>query len=483
MEDDFDYWMIEGDHNVISGEALTRGWCHKHGSKARVMRLKRGKAALWAEVQGQGQEVYRGRNVCKRCARTETWCLYYQCRRKGRCSHGAALRKSGKHTVKLRNINFRGRGSGIRTRALAFQELELHQTHWQSNVELESEDECVGVQTATLWTSSDLKEGGWTMEAKEHCDDASSSVSTFEESTISDSMPFVVEDSSRPQLLTQWEVAVLRAEVAALAYARGLCSIARSPEGPQRFPKTKNWKSQRLKKKKEVKFGDIRAGFLKRHGPTVLAALKTCFQEPIELRHAPLSAEVQMRFASAFAANSGRLVPCFHGTNSNLHDAIFDGGLLIPGQGNNLQVRHGSAHGLGIYTAKVNSPWLSRGFCSAPRMLVCGVLDDSVHLNPYHMASFAVSRESEMIRHVGNAMVVFDSSRVAPFFEAVGNGFVAQDHQARGKRGSAGTATSRATAAKEAKRAQQRLWMSCLMSQSSAAAYIMRRAARRRRGY
>lgn len=85
-----------------------------------------------------------------------------------------------------------------------------------------------------------------------------------------------------------------------------------------------------------------------------------------------------------------------------LFDSIFARGLLIPGQGNELRVLHGSACGLGIYTTKPESAATSRAYCDAPRMLVCGVLDT----------------DGPAIAHYPWGRVIFDTRLVAPLFEA-----------------------------------------------------------------
>jgi len=484
MVEDSGWRFIEGDCDVGSGEALARGWCHKHGNKSRLLCPKRGKAALWAEVQGQGKEVHRGRNVFKRCARTETWCLYVKCRRKVQRSHGAALRKSGKDTVHL-HYNKSGKGNTVFSKVLSYDELIDRKMDLRFDLDFdtkeEGEDERAD-ETVTVWHLSKLSEDDFASTARKHGDDSNSTVSELPESSFpqcssSGNVAVVDEYSCGPRLFIRWEEAALRAELAALAYAVGVGKTRVAPNGPQRFPKTKKRKPECCR---HVDFCAIQAEFLRQHGSVVLAALRSCFQEPIELRHAPLSAEVRMRFEMAFAANRcfSRLVPAFHGTNSKLHESIFEQGLLIPGRGNSLRVLHGSAHGLGIYTATVNNPCLSAGFCSAPRMLVCGVIDDTTRDHgSYYMGSHTVSRESEMIRHVGCAMVVFDPCRVAPLFEAVGSGLI------RGKADTATTPTSRAIAAKKAKEARKRELLTRLMSESPAAVYIMRRAAQSRRGY
>merc|ERR1712110_754215 len=67
-------------------------------------------------------------------------------------------------------------------------------------------------------------------------------------------------------------------------------------------------------------------------------------------------------------------------------------------------VVHGAAHGRGVYTAKVDAAWLSAGFCTEPRILICAVLDLGCVTFP------------------GDAMVVSNSAHVVPLFEAVGSG-------------------------------------------------------------
>merc|ERR1711920_257027 len=66
-----------------------------------------------------------------------------------------------------------------------------------------------------------------------------------------------------------------------------------------------------------------------------------------------------------------------------------------------LRVVHGAAHGTGIYTANIDAPWLSRGFCTGPSILVCAVL------------------QSDEIRHVRDAMVVRQADHVVPLFEGI----------------------------------------------------------------
>merc|ERR1719330_1526626 len=100
----------------------------------------------------------------------------------------------------------------------------------------------------------------------------------------------------------------------------------------------------------------------------------------------------------------GNLCPAFHGTAEGNLPGIYEEGFVIPGQGNKVRVANGSAHGLGIYTAVASNPRLSLNYTRGSRkLLVCGVLDS---LNSNH------------VHHAGDAMVIFDTCRVAPLFEA-----------------------------------------------------------------
>mmetsp|Transcript_12644 Transcript_12644/g.23362 ORF Transcript_12644/g.23362 Transcript_12644/m.23362 type:complete len:555 (+) Transcript_12644:75-1739(+) len=136
---------------------------------------------------------------------------------------------------------------------------------------------------------------------------------------------------------------------------------------------------------------------------------------------------VQLRFLKAFLRcggpelSSGGLHwrPLWHGTRSRHMSSISKRGLLIPGTRPDVRVVNGSAHGVGIYTARVESPWLSYGFASRGGMLVCAGFDDSVVLRSdqlYNVGAFTVKRESNSVRHVGDAVVFYDHRLVAPLF-------------------------------------------------------------------
>lgn len=133
----------------------------------------------------------------------------------------------------------------------------------------------------------------------------------------------------------------------------------------------------------------------------------------------PLSSDLESRFLNACKELPGEVKPAFHGTNAANLDSIFSLGLVIPGQGNKVKVANGQAHGLGIYTATLDNPMLSWGFArgTSRPMLVCAVLDDAEVLDQsQQLGMLQMTAESHSVRHVGNAMVVFDPQRVAPLF-------------------------------------------------------------------
>jgi hypothetical protein len=171
-------------------------------------------------------------------------------------------------------------------------------------------------------------------------------------------------------------------------------------------------------------FVDLQKELLVKHGRSLCSELSRSVRRIVHVRPAPVSADVQQRFLEARTVLKGAdLTPGYHGTNVSKLTAIYEKGLLIPGPDNGIGVANGSAHGLGVYTAKVNNPDLSWGFCRAPtemerKMMVCGILDDAPAMGQhYQMGIRTVSRESANVRHVGDAMVIFDDRRVAPFFE------------------------------------------------------------------
>ena len=84
---------------------------------------------------------------------------------------------------------------------------------------------------------------------------------------------------------------------------------------------------------------------------------------------------------------------------------------------------HGSAHGLGTYSASVHNPFLALGFVqkqagsSKAAILVCGVVDDTSYVaQPQSFGHLLCHQESSNVRVVGDAVIALTSNRIAPFF-------------------------------------------------------------------
>lgn len=182
--------------------------------------------------------------------------------------------------------------------------------------------------------------------------------------------------------------------------------------------------AQQAKSKRPTStFEHIRQFFIQEHGHTIRTNLERQFHSQVVLKPTPIAPEVQDRFVqSVESIGSAGITPTYHGTNVANYPSIYNRGLLIPGKNNSLSVANGSAHGLGVYTARVEAPGLSVGFSSGSSgqsLLVCGVVDDSRPKIQHEVCGrFPVTAASQVVKHVGDAVVVFDSSRVVPLFEA-----------------------------------------------------------------
>lgn len=163
---------------------------------------------------------------------------------------------------------------------------------------------------------------------------------------------------------------------------------------------------------------------------------------------------VQKAFLNACRSFRHTLTVTYHGTKACNIPSISNRGLLIPGH-DDIKVVHGSAHGVGIYTAHIGSASLSKGFCDSDTMIVCAVCDTSIPTSvpecpipkptpspplfvpsmtyiqtrfpkrtappataALRMGSFQVKQKSDEICHVGNAVVVYEKRFVVPVFIA-----------------------------------------------------------------
>jgi hypothetical protein len=313
----------------------------RRGHLKQLRKPKRGKAAIWAEIQGQGNEVSKGRSVFKRSVNVKQRYCYH--------SWGESMAKEDR---------------AVRQEIAAeYEEWYLEQQDWHEHDE-----------------NTDDEEWSWRDETR--------SCAVFEKAATTESTVSALDKISGRlrRIGVDFDSSLLDP------------AVLNRPLGS---------------------FEVLQISFLKSFGEKFCNELRRVMGT-IHLKPAPISAEVQNRFLDA--GLGGTLRAAYHGTAQQSLQSIYNRGLLIPGQGNELRVKNGQAHGLGIYTAKLDSASLSWGFCTAPEawqktMLVCGVKDDAAANATYGMGNHRVTRESDHIRHVGSAMVIFDHRRVAPLFE------------------------------------------------------------------
>jgi len=168
-----------------------------------------------------------------------------------------------------------------------------------------------------------------------------------------------------------------------------------------------------FQKKAPKSFQDLQRGFLQTYGQRIKAELPGVRLVPTQV-----GSHVEQGFLRSMQQEDVQLQPAYHGTLRKNFDLIQANGLLVPGTGG-VTVANGSAHGVGIYTAKLGASQLSKGFSRDSKdIFVCAVADSSHCEKGHELGSLTLHSESRDVRHVGNAMVVFDSKRVAPLFVA-----------------------------------------------------------------
>ncbi|CAK9111546.1 Uncharacterized protein SCF082_LOCUS51765 [Durusdinium trenchii] len=471
------------------------GFAARKGTRKRLQQPKRGKAAIWAEIQGQGSEVLRGRSAFKRSARS----------RDLRCGSPEWYGKWG--------VMWR---PGTRRRALReATRVDLLEVQWERSEELTEAEEC---QASPRTSNEDQCQVKLAMDDWSESESESSFVSCVHSCATTASLKDAEakQPSTKCEAASPWELALQLAELTALTYVAqslaGAPLAAQVTKAPKLLPRSTARKAEVRPSSIEAKlrldyqtkvlweeaekvkggskiskvgrgsemgckvrpsslssFDQFRRKFLEEHGPGFCSMLRRTFCTPLMLRPAPLAVHLQQDFSLACEELEGQLIATYHGTSVRNFNSIFKKGLLIPGYGNNLKVSHGSAHGVGIYTAR--HPQLSLNFANGTRsLLVCGVLDDASHTPSTHLGSFLVTAESDTIRHVGDAVVIFEPRRVAPLFVATAEPLPADVHRAR-----------RDVHARRVRGPQTRLRPHGLKPRRGGVAFLMRRAARRRR--
>lgn len=342
-------------------DTALRGWSMRRGHMKKVMKPKMGKAAILADTRGQGKEVSKGRNVFARSVNSHRWDWD---RDWDRDSERAKARK---------------------------------RRAWRHDIPFDTSCDEFGCAEEPCY---------WHERASDECDEEEWEWAPIDSYVIVEAQ---VEPPSRLRSMGMEKVT----DIDRLAWSLRPYGAILDKE---RFKELRSGFS--------AGFVELQKIVLGQDGPSFCKELSKSQSRLMHVRPAPVSEDVQRRFLDARACLKGKLRAGYHGTNISSLPSIYKNGLLIPGQSNDVRVANGSAHGLGIYTAKVCNPRLSWSFCRAPtemekKIVVCGVLDDaSTHsIQNYKMGNQTVSHESQNVRHAGDAMVIFDHRRVAPLFE------------------------------------------------------------------
>lgn len=407
--------QFDSDNDDDDGTIVARGWVMRRGHCKRLQAPTRGRTAIWAEIQGQGKEVMRGRAVFKRSVGGN------------RYRHGSP--QYWGESIQQRRNELRKAAQADAEEMLGF---DLHTSH-PADLEVFSDDTFqdgsdeidVGVYTPCVHLDG-VAIKSWSVPSDDDVPSTASDLSSDTASSLSEvSWEALGTQDRKP---TPWQLAVARANLTAELYAasRGLVfeSAGRTNKSRGAWRQKKgSRKESELQRILRVKFktcltepagqprGDrfehFRQCFLAQNVMTIGTALNSlCLPGQIEMRPTPLSSEVKERFLSACGGEvQGKTCPVWHGTDASSLDSIYQRGLLIPGQDNELKVKNGSVHGLGIYAATVDNPHLSVGYCrgGSRKLLVCGMLD---------------ADEPESITHDPRFVVIFKSSLVAPLYEA-----------------------------------------------------------------
>jgi hypothetical protein len=406
-----------------------RGWSMRHGRRKRLVAIARTEESYFRE--STSVSLCRGRSVFKRSANRgqrlhgSSWSGFGEV---GRYAHSQL---ACKEECKGMNVGQSHKQSAsailAELQGWTFEDLEFDEW-WQHSCSDEDND-------------GDAERAATTEQVA--CDECSTCASTvaslddfgvtqprkIEETmvTMSDAMQENSINQGRP--LSPWVLALRRAEQSAKLYFRQcLERCTEEKQRPRRVRRVEQEESfagerehRNLLKSLESSynattsytrpgqgpFEELRWKFFKEHSPTFCQGLMQCLGGTVHICPTPLAAKVGEQFRLAcHGGRTGTLVPAFHGTHENSLSGIYSSGLVVPGQGNVVKVLNGSVHGVGIYTASMTNPAISRGYARGqnPPILVCGVLDPM--------------KEEEVVRHVGGAMVVFEEDRVAPLFVA-----------------------------------------------------------------
>lgn len=126
--------------------------------------------------------------------------------------------------------------------------------------------------------------------------------------------------------------------------------------------------------RRPTSFWQLQAATMAEHREQLLAELGN----DTTFRPVSLGIGARNAFLSTYIASDVPLpTAAYHGTRAANIPSITRHGLLVPGS-RGVTVEHRSAHGVGIYTARLGSPFLSLSFCDSNQILFCAVIDSSI---------------------------------------------------------------------------------------------------------
>ena len=144
-----------------------------------------------------------------------------------------------------------------------------------------------------------------------------------------------------------------------------------SPEHHDRFQAWKRWAVDQMAPAST--FAQLQSAFLRAHNTAITTMMGRSSESDTTTKAISVGSEAVALFMRARERLNVEPRVAFHGTPAANLPSIYRHGLLVPGT-MGIQVAHGSAYGVGIYTGK--TPDLSHGFTSGSgKMIVCGVLD------------------------------------------------------------------------------------------------------------
>lgn len=153
-------------------------------------------------------------------------------------------------------------------------------------------------------------------------------------------------------------------------------------------------KKEKQISKKKTNFWKFRKFFMERFYSTIDS---TFGYKNYEIKDIIMSKEIQDRFLFTLYNSDFDYLLGYHGTKKKNFNSIEDKGLLIPLRNKGINIENGAAHGVGIYTSKEESAWLSLNFNDNDTLIGCAIINDKYK-----------------IRDIYDARVIFNENLIIP---------------------------------------------------------------------